>query len=147
MKDSQDGRSKEYIITKQDIPNKVLVISTSSGLSTLVISTSGTKDDRQNVQPKDVPVITISDTSSGSDGDHLTEFEEALDIVLISSSNTFITETHKVITLEDEPIDLGSEPEVTSCHVATRIIEETATSSASANMEDVVEGMGNLFSQ
>ena len=141
LKDSQDGSSK------QDIPNKVLVVSTFSGPSTLVISISGTKDDRQNTSPKDVLVITISGTSSGSDGDHCSEFEEAPDIVPISSSDSFITETHKVITLEDEPTDLGSEPEVTSCHVAAGIIEETATSFASADMEDVVEGMRNLFSQ
>ena len=65
----------------------------------------------------------------------------------ISSSDLFITETHEDITLEDESTDPGSEPEVTSCHVVVGIIEKTTTSSASTDMEDVVEGMGNLFSQ
>ena len=36
---------------------------------------------------------------------------------------------------------------MTSCHVAAGIIEETAISSASADMENIVEGMGNPFSQ
>ena len=122
------------------------VVSTSSGLSTPVTSTSGTKDDQQNTPPKDVPVITISDTSSGSDGDHHAEFKEAPDIVLTSSSNSFITETNEVITLEYETTNPGNEPEETSCHVATGIREETTTSSSSADVEDVVEGMRNLFS-
>ena len=85
--------------------------------------------------------------SSESYRDHYIEFEGALDIVPISSSDSFITETHEVITLEDELTYPGSEPEVISCHVAAGIIEETTTSSASVDMEDVVEGMGNLFSQ
>ena len=84
--------------------------------------------------------------SSGSNGDHRTKFGETPDIVLISSSDSFITETNEVITLEDEQTDVGSEPEVTSCHVAAGIIEETTISSTSANIEDVVEGMRNLFS-
>ena len=41
----------------------------------------------------------------------------------ISSSDSFVTEAHKVITLEDEPTDPGNKPKVT-CHVATGIIEE-----------------------
>ena len=91
--------------TKQDIPNKVPIVFTSGGPSTPGISTSRTKDDRQNTLLEDVPVITISDTSSGSDGEHSVEFEDAPDIVPISSSDSFITETHEVITLEDETID------------------------------------------
>ena len=75
------------------------------------------------------------------------KFKEAPDIVPINSSNKFIIETHEVIALEDEPTDPGSEPDVTSCHVAASIREETTASSSSANVEDVVEGMENLFSQ
>ena len=77
--------------------------------------------------------------SSGSNGGHRAEFEEAPNIVPISSSDLFSTETHEVITLEDEPTDPGSEPDVTSCHMATGIIEETTTSSASAYVEDAIE--------
>ena len=67
--------------------------------------------------------------------------------MLISSSDSLVIETHEVITLEDEQTDHESEPEVTSCHVAAGIIEETETSSTSVDTEDVVEGIGNLFSQ
>ncbi|XXG62972.1 hypothetical protein AAC387_Pa05g1254 [Persea americana] len=71
LEDSQGGSSKkeDCIITKQDIPNKMPIVSTSSGPSTLVISTSRIKDDRQNTPLEDVLVITISDSSSGSDED------------------------------------------------------------------------------
>ncbi|XXG88465.1 hypothetical protein AAC387_Pa12g0671 [Persea americana] len=115
--DGQDGGSQkeECIITKQDIPNNAPAVPASSGPSTPMISTSETKNNQQNTPPEDVLVITISDMSSGSDGDHHVEFEEAPDILPISSSYSFITETYEVITLEDEPTDPGSEPEVTSC--------------------------------
>ena len=86
-----------------------------------MITTSGTKDDQQNTPPKDVLAIIISDTFSGSNGDRPAEFEEAPDIVTVSSSDSFITETHEVITLEDEPKDPVSKPGVTSCHVAAGI--------------------------
>ncbi|XXG69249.1 hypothetical protein AAC387_Pa06g2170 [Persea americana] len=143
LKDGQDDNSKkeECLTIKQDILHKVLVVSISSGPSTPAISTSKTKDDRQNTLPEDVLVIIISDTSSGSDGDHRAEFEEAPDIVPISSSDSFIIETHEVITLEDESTNPGSEPEVTSCHMATGIREAITPSSASADVEDVVEGI------
>ena len=49
--------------------------------------------------------------------------------------------------MEDEPTDLGSELELTSCHVAAGIREEIATSSTFADVEGMVEGMRNLFSQ
>ena len=94
-----------------------------------------------------MPVITINDTSSGSNGDCHAEFEEAHDIVTVSSSDSFIVETHEVITLEDEPTNPGSELEVISCHVAAGIREEITISSTSADVEDMVEGMRNLFSQ
>lgn len=111
-----------------------------------MISASETEGDRQNTPPEDVPIVAISDTSSGSNGDHRPEFEEALDIVPISSSNSFITEAHEVVTLEDEPTDPRSEPEVTPCHVATSKKEEATTSSASVDMKDLTEEIGNLFS-
>ena len=144
LKDSQGGSSKkeDCIIIKQDIPNKM-----PTGPSTLVISTSGIKDDRQNTPLEDVLVITINDTSLRSDRERRLEFEEAHDIVTFSSSDSFITETHRVITLEVEPTDLGSEPEVTLCHVAVGIREEITTSSTSADVEDIGKGMRNLFSQ
>ena len=96
LKDSQGGSSKkeDCIITNQDIPNKMLTV-----FSTLVISTWGIKDDQQNTLLEDVIAITISDTSSGSDGDRHAEFNEAPDIVAVSSSNSFIIEIHKIITL------------------------------------------------
>eukprot|EP00268_Persea_americana_P011078 TRINITY_DN14606_c0_g2_i1.p2 TRINITY_DN14606_c0_g2~~TRINITY_DN14606_c0_g2_i1.p2 ORF type:complete len:284 (+),score=65.01 TRINITY_DN14606_c0_g2_i1:3752-4603(+) len=148
LKDGQDGSSKkeECLTIKQDIPHKVPVASASNGLSTPAISPSETKDDRQNTLSEDVPVILISDTSSVLDGDHHAEFEQAPDIVPISSSDPFITETHEVITLEDEPIDSGSEPKVMSCHEAASMKEETTTSSVSVDMEDVAKGMTNLLS-
>ncbi|XXG82408.1 hypothetical protein AAC387_Pa10g0366 [Persea americana] len=88
LKDSQGDSSKkeECITTEQDIYNKVPVVSTSSGLSDLVSPTSGTKDERQNTSPKDVLVITTSDMSLESDGDHRTKSKEALDII----SNQFL---------------------------------------------------------
>lgn len=56
-------------------------------------------------------------------GEHRVEFEEALDVVLVNSSDSFITGTPEVVTLEDEPTYPGSEPELTSCHVAAGIKE------------------------
>ena len=94
-----------------------------------------------------MPFITISDASSGSYGDHRVEFEEGPNIVPINSSDLFVIETQEVITLEDETTDPGSVPEVTSCHMATGIREETTTSFASADVDDIVKGMENLFSQ
>ncbi|XXG41771.1 hypothetical protein AAC387_Pa01g2169 [Persea americana] len=117
-----------------------------SGLLAPVISILDTESDRQNTQPEDVLVITISDTSLGSIGDHRVEFEEAPNIVPVSSSDSFIIETHEVITLEDEPTDTGSEPEIRSCHVAAGIKEEVTTSSTSINEEDLNEGVSTFFS-
>lgn len=91
-------------------------------------------------------VTTISDTSLGSSGDHRTEFEDALDVVSVSSSDSAITGTPEVITLEDESTDPESESEVTPCHVAATRKEKATTSFASASEEDLVKGTSNLFS-
>ena len=64
----------------------------------------------------------------------------------LSVARTRSSQKHMRLSPKDEPTDHGSEPEVTSYHVATGVIEETTTSSAFADLEDVVEGMGNLFS-
>ncbi|XXG46711.1 hypothetical protein AAC387_Pa02g1486 [Persea americana] len=102
LKDCQGGSSKkeDCVITKQDVLNKMPIIFASNSLSTLITPTSEIKDDRQNTPAKDVLVITISDMSSRSDEDCRAEFEKAPDIVTISSSDSFITETPEVITLE-----------------------------------------------
>ncbi|XXG86212.1 hypothetical protein AAC387_Pa11g1147 [Persea americana] len=107
LKDDQGGssRKKDCEITKQDVPNKMLIIYVFSGLSTLMTPTSEIKDDRQNTPPEDVLVIIISDMSSGSDEDCCAEFKEAPEVLIICSSESFIKETHKVITLEAEPTD------------------------------------------
>ena len=106
-----------------------------------------TKRDQQNTPPEDALVITISDTSLGSNGHHCVEFEDAPDAVPVSSSNSVIIGTPEVITLEDELADPESELKVTSSHVATSMKEEATTSFASAGKEDLVEGMSNLLSQ
>ncbi|XXG82964.1 hypothetical protein AAC387_Pa10g0835 [Persea americana] len=146
---SEDGQNsdskKECLTIKQD--NNASAISAFNGPSIPMTSTSETEGDQQNTPPEDVLVITISGTCLGSNGDRHAKFEEAPDIEPISSSDSFIREMHKVITLEDEPTDSGSETEVMSCHVAAGIKEETTISSTSANVEDLVEGMKNLFSQ
>ena len=115
--------------------------STPNGPSTLGISTSEAKDDQQNTPSEDALVITISGTASGFNGDHRAELEDTPDNVIVSYLDLFITKTHGVITLEAEPADHGSEPKVTSCHVATSIREEITTSFISANVEDMAERM------
>ena len=94
-KDGQNSDSKkvECLTIKQDIPNNASAVSASRGPSISVTSTLETEGDRR------------------------AEFEEAPDIVSICSSDSFIIETHKVITLEDEPTDPGSELEVMSRHM------------------------------
>ncbi|XXG82451.1 hypothetical protein AAC387_Pa10g0398 [Persea americana] len=96
LENGQEGGSGKdnCLITKQDI----LFTSIPSDPSTLRISTSEVKDDRQNAPLKDAIVTTI-----------------------VSSSNSVTTKTHGVITLDVEPADLINEPEVTSCYVATSI--------------------------
>ena len=63
----------------------------------------------------------------------------------ISSLDLFITETHEVITLEDEPTDPEREPEVMSCHMAAGMREETTTFSAFVDVKDAAKGMANLL--
>ncbi|XXG69294.1 hypothetical protein AAC387_Pa06g2201 [Persea americana] len=149
LKDCQGDSSKKkhYVITKQDVPNEMPSISVASDPSTKMTSTSEITDDQQNTPPEDVLGIIISDTSSGSNEDRRVEFKKAPDVVTFSSSDSFIIETHEVITLEAEPTNPRSEPKVTSCHVAAGIREVITTSSTSIDMEDMVEGMRNLFSQ
>ena len=118
------------------------MIFASTSPTTPIVSTLETKGNQQNTPPKDVLVITISDTSSGSDGDPRPEYEEAPDVVPINSLDSFNTEAHEVITMKDEPMDPGSELEVTSHNVVTGIKGETTTSSTSADAKDLVEGPG-----
>lgn len=75
------------------------------------------------------------------------DVEDAYDVVSVSSSDSPIIGTLEVITLEDESVDPGSEPDVTPCHVVATRKEEATTSFASASEEDLVKGMSNLFSE
>lgn len=104
-----------------------------------------------HTQPKDALVIIISDTSSGSSGDHRVEFEDAPEIILVnSSSDSSITRSPEIVTIDSQPIDSESEPKATSCHLSASADENVATSSqniAPTNEKEVTEGIVHLFSQ
>lgn len=108
-------------------------------------STPDLKSDETNnhTQPEDALVITISDTSSRSSGDHRVEFEEAPEIIAVNtSSDSSITRSPKIVTIHSQPIDSESEPEATSCLVAASVDENVAKSSqdiAPTNEQDVTE--------
>lgn len=66
---------------KRSVSSNVPATATPNDLPILVISISDSESDNENTPPEDVSVITISDTSSGSSGDHRPEFKDALDVV------------------------------------------------------------------
>ncbi|XXG82261.1 hypothetical protein AAC387_Pa10g0247 [Persea americana] len=144
LENSQEGGLEEddCLVIKQD----TLETFTPSGPSTLGISTLEIKDDQWNTLSADTLVITINYTTSRPDRDHRARLEDTLDNVIVNSLGSVTTKTYGVITLEVELANLWNEPEVTSCHVAIGIGEEITTSSMSTDVEDIVEGMRNLFS-
>ena len=104
-------------------------------------------NDQQNTPLEDVLDIAISDTPLEPSRDRRVASNDTTGDVPISPPSSVVKRAPQVVIVADESTYLGSELKVISCYVATGTKEETTTSSASANVEDLVEQMGNLFSQ